>query len=253
MHFVEIPLTVHSLENAGPLYTVQWTVDGESVVSIVDTGSTGLIVAKKSAQRKEKTCKDQPKRCQFMSTWKLTFVTCYADGTGYFVSPENLNVKLGTLKRTKVAMGRAVGVFDPYRSMLTNDEQVFVSILGFGAHGNNDCSFSDKDTITQIIEKNSLHHAWSLRSVTATLEARMYIGASALVKPAAKTQEYTSLTQFNGKYIVVASGFLVTGTGRRSEPAQQRLSATEFILDTGKLSLVEHDNCICSCDSPYKL
>ena len=209
----EIPLKVHSLGSFDPLYTVSLQVAGETVDSIVDTGSTGLIVAKKNAARKQKTCKDEPKQCNFQTSWRFTFFTCFADGTGYFINPiDNVEVKLGKLTKTNVIMGSAIGVFDPDRSMLSNDEQVFVSILGCGGHGNNACSFSDVDAITQIIEKNSLQNVWSLRSLSATQEGRMYIGASPQVFHAAsQRQQYTGLNQYNGKYIVVVSGLLVAG------------------------------------------
>ena len=230
----EIPLKVHSLESLDPLYTVQLVVGQETVNSIVDTGSTGLIVAKKNAARKQKTCSGESKQCDFQTTWRFTFLTCFADGTGYFVNPVNQEVQFGKLPTTKVTVGSAIGVFDPDRSMLSNDDQVFVSILGCGGHGNSDCAFSYDDAITQIIEKNSLQPIWSLRSLTATLEGRMYIGASPQIFRSSTKQQYTSLNQYKGKYIVVLSGFLVAGTGRRSHPAKQGLSPTEIILDTGK-------------------
>ena len=152
---------------------------------------------------------------------------------------QSAEIKLGALPRTKVVIGRAVGVFDPDGSMLTKDKQVFVSIMGCGGHGDHDCSFSNSDVMTDLLRKNNLKHIWSLRSVTATGEGRMYMGDSAPVFHLSEQQQYTGLNQYRGKYSVAVSGIIVAVTGRRGKASKQNFAAQEFVLDTGV--------CVCVC------
>ena len=81
---MEVPMQV-SNDFAGddPLYMVHFVVDGQSTNAIVDTGSTGLIVANKNAIRKAQSCASAPKQCSFQTSWRLNYLACYKDGT-YF-------------------------------------------------------------------------------------------------------------------------------------------------------------------------
>ena len=78
---MEVPMQV-SNDFAGddPLYMVHFVVDGQSTNAIVDTGSTGLIVANKNAIRKTQSCASAPKQCSFQTSWRLNYLACYKDG-----------------------------------------------------------------------------------------------------------------------------------------------------------------------------
>ena len=230
-------LKISELHSTDALYTAQLIVDGvnngKSVDAVIDTGSTGLVVPAANALRKKTSCKESKIRCAYETEWQLNFVTCYGDGAGYILQPDlGVSMTFGNVSPIKVTIGHAVGVFDPDGSMLTNNEQVFVSVFGIGAHGDHDCSFSQKDALIQLLDANSLPHIWSLRSLATTGEGRMYLGTSAPTFHIDEERQYTGLIQQNGKYSVVVSGLIVSGTSARSKPSKQRFSALECILDT---------------------
>ena len=230
-----VPLHVSTaIASKKPLYVVNLLVSGQYVNAIVDTGSTGLIVADKNAMRKSQSCTSSRKQCQYQSQWNILFLACYGDESGFLIQKSNEEIQFGNLPKKQVIIGRAKGVFDPDGAMLTKDDQVFVSVLGLAGHGGHDFSFSQSDALTDFLKGNSLQPVWSLRSVTATGEGRMYMGNIAKKEG----QHYTGLNQYHGKYLVVVKGVVVSGTGRRSKHSKQSFAATEFILDTGECFIV---------------
>ena len=231
---LEAPLKLSKLDNDKTLYKIHLVVNGQPIDAVIDTGSTGLVVANKNALRKTKSCKTSPVQCAFQSEWKVNFVVCYGDGTGYFVQPDaGVDITFGNVPKTKIMLGRAVGVFDPDGSMLTGGDQVFESVFGFGAHGGQDCSFSQKDAVTDILNSLHLPIIWSLRSVTATGEGRLYLGTSFPLFHISESQQYTGLIQYAGRYSTILSGLIVSSIGARTKSSTQKFTPLECVLDTG--------------------
>ena len=103
---LEAPLKLAKLHSNQILYTIHLAVDGQPIDAVIDTGSTGLVVANKNALRKTKSCKKSPVQCAFQSSWKINYVLCYGDGTGYFVQPDaGVDISFGNVPKTKVTLG----------------------------------------------------------------------------------------------------------------------------------------------------
>ena len=192
-----------------------------------------LVVANKNAVRKAKSCKPSPVQCAVQNKRKDDYIVCYGDGTGFYVHPDtDAEISFGNVPKTKVNLGRAVGIFDPRGTMISATSQVFTSVFGFGSRGDHDCSFSQNNAISDILSSHSLPPIWSLRSVTATGAGRLYLGTSS-VPMLHESQQYTSVTQSAGHYSAILSGLAGSGTRARSKSSKQQFSAFECVLDTG--------------------
>ena len=230
---LQAPLKLSKLHDNAPLYTLRIFVDGQPLDTIIDTGSTGLVVANKNAIRKTKSCKTSPKQCAFQTPSPYYFV-CYGDGAGYVVHPDvGVDISFGNVPKTKVTLGRAIGIFDPRGSVLTTSRSSSQSLFGFGLHGDHDCSFSQNDALSDILSSQQLPRIWSLRSVTATSAGRLYLGTNAAVFHNRESRQYTLATQSAGRYSVSLSGISMFGTRARSKSSKQRISALKCVLDTG--------------------
>lgn len=214
-----------------PSYNAGIIVDGTPVTTLIDTGSTGLVIARHNALRKDASCKTNENRCAWAHDIKpFLFISCYSDGSGYAVWPQTeRTLTFGPLPPTAVTIGDAIGVFDPDKTM-TNDNRGYANIWGLGTHGGKDCSFSATDALSDLFRQHSLPHIWSLRSVSSTGEARMYLGARL-----GASHTHTTMLERDGRYIVSVSGLAVTDSGKSG--AEKSFLAAKFVLDTGHLTL----------------
>ena len=206
--------------------------------AIVDTGSTGLVVPQQTAIRTVKSCLGGGKVCKWQTDYKFNFLLCYKDGSGYFVAPDRRKLTLGSASANGVTVGIGKVVFDS-GEMQTKDKLGLRSIWGVGGGGGH-CAFAQKDALQDFLAANKLPYIWSLRSVLGTKQARMYLGQSAPeFRLSEKLGQYTSMTQYDGRYLVQLGGFIVKPTSRRGTPATQKLHRTvEVTIDSGSTSTV---------------
>ena len=226
---IEIRLSVRNAQFSQHYsYTADIVVDGKMFETKLDTGSTGLVIVRNNAVRKGTSCNMNPNMCgaEFDAESNL-FILCYDDGTGYAVRPDsNRKLTFGQLPSAVVTVGDAIGVYDPEKTMTINKDG-YVNTWGLGGHGGKDCSFSTTDALSDLLRKYSLPRVWSLRSVSSTLEARMYLGRQMA------SHAQTALVERDGRYIISVSGLTASAVGGSETELHEAFSAVDFVLDTG--------------------
>ena len=243
----EIEILINlAVRNSGFLrhyvYTADIVVDDKTFETLLDTSSTGLVIARNNALRKVTSCKMNPNVCTLeFGSGPNFFTLCYDDGTGYAVLPNsNRKLTFGKLQSAVVTIGDAIGVYDPAKRMLSKSHG-YVNTWGLGGHGGKDCSFSSSDAFSDLLRTNSLPRIWSLRSVSSTLEARMYLGKHL------GSHAHTGLIERDGRYIISLSGLAASAVGSSRTESHETFSALEFVLDTGASRCVRACACVSLC------
>ena len=218
--------------NRGLYFTVNVTLNVPTLGDqryrlLLDTGSTGVVVVPhdNSVQRSIKSCSDF--RPCVAGGYGFLFTKCFADGSGY--RTQSAKGKWTLFGHTAdVSFADAVEVFDYDGSMYDSSTDRFINTFGLGGHGKKACTDSSTDLLSDFTKSAKLARVFSLRSVSITQSARLYIGGSDPSFDAlAKKERF--LIDPQGHYVATLTGFETLASGS-TNVLKTKL---RVILDTG--------------------